>query len=113
MKSAVLEVGGRLGIPVRHFDAHVRYDGSFYGQGRNGLPFPELIRVDALLELIRSLGPGVTELGCHPGYPDGLVSGYLRERAVEVQTLCDARVRQAVAEAGVELRSFRDELTAG
>jgi predicted glycoside hydrolase/deacetylase ChbG (UPF0249 family) len=113
VKSAVLAVGERLGVPVRHFSSGVRYVGGFYGQGRDGRPFPELIGVPALVRLIGSLEPGVTELGCHPGYADGLVSGYLREREVEIATLCDPLVRQAVADGGVELRSFADDLTGG
>jgi chitin disaccharide deacetylase len=111
VKSIVIALGERLGVPVRHFSPHVRYAGGFYGQGRDAQPFPNLIRVPAFLKLIRSLAPGVTEVGCHPGYGDGLESAYVREREIELETLCDPRVRRALVDEGVELRSFRDGLT--
>lgn len=111
VRSAVLELGERLGIPVRDFSPRVRYVGSFYGQGKDARPYTELIRLPALVELMRSLGPGVTELGCHPGYGDGLVSTYVREREIELETLCDPHVREVLAEERIALRSFRDALT--
>jgi len=111
VRSVVLEVGERLGVPVRHFTPGVRYRGEFYGHGRHAEPAPELISVDALVNIVRSLEPGVTELSCHPGEAAGLRSGYLDERERELETLCDPRVRAAIEEAGVVLRSFRDALT--
>jgi chitin disaccharide deacetylase len=110
VKSTVLELGERLGVPVRHFSPRVRYVGGFYGQGRDARPFPELISVPGLVALIRALAPGLTEVGCHPGYGEGLVSAYVREREIELGTLCDPRVRQALVDERVELRSFRDGL---
>jgi chitin disaccharide deacetylase len=108
-RSVVVELGERLGVPVRDFSPRVRYRGNFYGQGsRDAAPYPELIGVDALIALIRSLEPGVTELGCHPGETAGLVSTYVEEREREIETLCDPRVRDAIAGEGIELRSFRD-----
>ena len=68
----------------------------------------DLIGPAALVEILRTLPPGITELGCHPGEADGLDSMYLAERAVEVRTLCDPRVRTALAEEGIELCSFAD-----
>jgi predicted glycoside hydrolase/deacetylase ChbG (UPF0249 family) len=64
----------------------------------------------ALLERIATTS-GVTELMCHPGEPDeGLAkrSGYARERATELATLTDPRVRAAVKDLGITLATFAD-----
>ena len=52
--------------------------------------------------------PGRWELACHPGLDESLDSVYGAERAVEVETLCDRRVRAAILAAGIELVSFRE-----
>jgi predicted glycoside hydrolase/deacetylase ChbG (UPF0249 family) len=65
----------------------------------------------ALLERIATEGRGVTELMCHPGEPDeGLAkrSGYARERATELATLTDPRVRAALKDLGITLATFAD-----
>ena len=53
------------------------------------------------------VGNGVTELGCHPGYPDPtLVSSYSEDRELELRTLCDARVRRFIQTSGIALVGF-------
>jgi predicted glycoside hydrolase/deacetylase ChbG (UPF0249 family) len=100
-------LAAELGVPLRGTDDAVRYCGAFYGQTGRGEPFHEAITVDALVGIIRSVPPGATELACHPGL--GSDPGpYDVERRIEVETLCDPRVRTAVDEAGVALRSFAD-----
>jgi predicted glycoside hydrolase/deacetylase ChbG (UPF0249 family) len=106
VRSVLIGLACDLGVPLRHFSPGVRYCGTFYGQTAKGLPFPEGIRVEALIQTLASLPPGVTELGCHPGEGDDLDSMYSHERAVEVKALCDPRVRAALAAGGVELCSF-------
>jgi predicted glycoside hydrolase/deacetylase ChbG (UPF0249 family) len=106
VRGVVLELGNRLGVPVRGFDERVRYVGDFFGQA-NGRPYPDLIGVDSLIGLLRALPDGTTELGCHPGFAADLVSSYRDERAVEVATLCHPRVRAAIADEGIELQTFR------
>ena len=98
----------RLGVPLRGY-CNVHNLPKFYGQW-GGETHLEQISVDGLLRLLDSeLGPGVTELTCHAGYVDeGLVSSYAREREAEVRTLCDPRVRAALAERGIHLAGFRD-----
>ena len=108
VRSALRRAGDRLGIPVRQASDAVRYRGDFYGQDGRGWPVPDAITVDALVALLESLPEGVTELGCHPGEPDGLDSTYRTERATEVATLCDPRVRSAVGRLGLRLHSFAD-----
>src|SRR5204862_4948409 len=52
---------------------------------------------------------GVTELACHPGYVEaGFRSSYAAEREVELRTLCDERVLQAIRQREIELIGFRD-----
>lgn len=97
-----------LGIPLRARDPRIRFCGDFYGQSAVGEPLPEAITVRALLDLLAGLPLGITELGCHPGMSTDDDLPYGRERAIEVQTLCDPRVRAALRDQGVELRSFAE-----
>lgn len=69
------------------------------------------VGVDPLLALLARLArqDGVTELMCHPGEPDESLakrSGYARERATELATLTDPRVRAAVSDLNIELATF-------
>jgi len=98
----------RFSVPVRGWSA-VRHLPKFYGQW-GGETHLEQISVAGLLRLLDAeLGPGVTELTCHAGYVDeGLASSYTVEREAELRTLCDPRVRPALAERGIRLAGFRD-----
>ncbi len=109
--SAFLDVARELGTPLRGCDLRVRYCGDFYGQTSKGEPVHEAISVQALLGLLASLPVGVTELGCHPGVWPDTESVYGRERALEMQTLCDPRIRSAISANRIELRSFADLTT--
>jgi hypothetical protein len=65
----------------------------------------------ALLEDIAASGDDTTELMCHPGEADADLtrrSSYARERAPELATLVDPRVRRKVDELGLALSAFRD-----
>ena len=106
-RGAALRWARAIGVPLRHF-SKARYVGSFYGQTAEGVAYPEGITVENFLGLLERLGPGVTELGCHPGFDDGLVTVYAAERAQEARVLCDARVADALVRLDVELCSFRD-----
>jgi predicted glycoside hydrolase/deacetylase ChbG (UPF0249 family) len=98
----------RLGVPLRSCSDAVRYCGDFYGQSSSGWPWHEGIGVEQLLRILDQLPPGVTELGCHPGFADDLDSVYRVERALEVASLCDARVKAAVEAGKIELVTFRE-----
>jgi len=69
-------------------------------------------RSSDLVELIRALPEGVTEFMCHPGRcGDELRSARTRlkeSREEELRALTASEVRTALAEAGVELVSYRD-----
>jgi predicted glycoside hydrolase/deacetylase ChbG (UPF0249 family) len=99
---AVDSLAAELGIGVRDRDARVAYIG-MYGQDGKGRTLLGSIQPAAYIHVIRNLVPGVTELGCHPGYVEDLDSDYRVEREFEVSTLCDPSVRDTVAAAGVRL----------
>ena len=88
----------REGLPAR--DGAVRHEPRFYGEPAVG--------VDRLLEILETLPDGDSELGCHPGYADGLSSRYTVERELELQTLTDPRVRSRLEELGIELIGWRE-----
>jgi predicted glycoside hydrolase/deacetylase ChbG (UPF0249 family) len=102
------EVARELGVPLRHFDPGIRFRGDFYGQTGTGDPEPDAITSQALVRLLEQLPHGITELGCHPGYADGLRSWYRHERAQEIRSLCDPSVRAAVERLELRLVSFAD-----
>jgi len=105
-RSVVLEAALELRVPVRDCNPEIRYCGRFYGQTAEGSPYPEGITSNALIEIMSQLPPGITELACHPGEGEVPYTTYTDERAIEVKTLCDARVRAALIEMGIELCGF-------
>jgi predicted glycoside hydrolase/deacetylase ChbG (UPF0249 family) len=95
-------------IPLRECSG-VRYCSRFYGQW-DGERHPEQVSVAGLVRILETeIGEGVTELACHPGYPDpALVSSYADERELELRTLCDGRVRHFLERCGIALVGFGD-----
>jgi predicted glycoside hydrolase/deacetylase ChbG (UPF0249 family) len=106
-RTAVIELGRRLGVPVRHFSPAVRYCGAFYGQTDEGDALPDAVSVDALVRILKRLPPGITELCCHPGADDRETT-YGTERDWESATLRDPRVREAILAEEIRLCSFTD-----
>jgi len=104
--SVATRLATELGVPLRA--RGIRYEGGFYGQSGKGEPWPRGIAVEHLIELIESLPDGWTELGCHPGRGVRSESSYGPERERELDALCDRRVRAAIGEQNVELRSFAE-----
>jgi predicted glycoside hydrolase/deacetylase ChbG (UPF0249 family) len=104
----VLAWAQHAGVPVRGY-AGVRHVPHFYGQW-GGETHVEQIAVDGLLRLLdEHVEEGVTELTCHPGYVDsGCPSSYAAEREVELETLCDSRVREALVARDIHLLGFSD-----
>lgn len=102
------ELAAELGVPLRGRSA-ARYHSDFYGM-RDGESRPDLVSAEALCETLeREVGPGVTEIGCHPGYTGaGFSSSYLAEREDEVRALCDPRPRAKLGELGIRLISFAE-----
>jgi predicted glycoside hydrolase/deacetylase ChbG (UPF0249 family) len=104
----VSDVAQRLGIPLRHRCAGVRYCGSFYGQDEHGQSYPEAIGVAGLIQILETLPPGITELACHPAFGDDLTTMYRTERTLELTTLCDPGIRAALAQLQITLCTFAD-----
>lgn len=103
-----LELARRLGVPLRDYSP-LRYFSGFYGQW-GGVTHGEQIRVENLMKLLQTeVRDGITELSCHPGYvePD-FVTSYAAEREMEVRTLCDPAIRQALAEQEIQLVNYHD-----
>lgn len=105
-RSVLAELARDLRVPLRGCNPEMRYRGDFYGQTADGLPRPDAITASALIGILATLPPGLTELGCHPGFAAGLDSMYRSEREAEVKVLCDPRVRAAIVAEGIELCSF-------
>jgi len=105
-RTAVVECGRRLGVPVRHATANITYCGDFYAQTPKGLSYPEFISAAALAKILRGLGPGTYEVACHPGLDDALPTMYCQERQLEVTALVDPEVRRAVDERSIQLITF-------
>jgi predicted glycoside hydrolase/deacetylase ChbG (UPF0249 family) len=106
LRTVLTAVACELAVPLRHCSAGIHYCGDFYGQTTKGEPFPDAISVGAILNILETLPPGCTELGCHPGIGDDLDTMYCSERVEEVKVLCDPRVRASITTMGIELCSF-------
>jgi predicted glycoside hydrolase/deacetylase ChbG (UPF0249 family) len=108
VRTILIEMAQRLGVPLRHCCPDVGYRGNFYGQTAEGAPLPNVISVDGLLHILETLPAGCTELGCHPADGCDLDTMYCHERLEELRVLCHPRVRAAITTMGIELRSFRN-----
>lgn len=99
-----LAVATERRLPLREHSG-ARYFSKFYGQWSSGETHLEQVCVEMLCQMLRTeLCAAVTELGCHPGYVDPhYISSYSIEREAELRTLCDPRVREAIAELQIEL----------
>lgn len=103
-----VRIASEMGVPLRHHLGGVRYCGDLYGRDSQGKPIPKAISPKALVDIIRGLEPGVTELACHPGMGTDAGSAYDVEREQEVDVLCDPGVAAALRDEGVTLQSFAD-----
>jgi predicted glycoside hydrolase/deacetylase ChbG (UPF0249 family) len=73
---------------------------SFFGSGAT---------TENLRFILAHLREGVSELMCHPGYPDDTLvrnSTYAREREKEIVALCDPAIREALAAEDIKLINF-------
>lgn len=103
-KGAAEALAAELGVPLRN--RAIRYEGGFYGQSGKGEPFPEGITAAALMDLIRALPSGWTEIGCHPAAGPVPTSSYDAERQIELATLRDPQVKDLLNVMHVRLCSF-------
>lgn len=107
VRSAAVTAAAALSIPLREH-GEIRYCGAFYGQDRHGAPFPQAVTPGALTHLLRELGPGTTEIGCHPATVAETFTSYSPERPAELVALCDPGVKRTIRECGIELCRFGD-----
>jgi len=97
------------------------YDDARHEVRKAGVPTPDAfvvdfyggdtLRVDYLVKRIETLPEGTSELCCHPARVDDAlrrVSSYAEPRADELKVLCDADVKRALEQNGVELVGFAD-----
>jgi predicted glycoside hydrolase/deacetylase ChbG (UPF0249 family) len=101
-------IARELGVPLRHRSSRLRHDGRFYGQTNTGDPLTAGISPAHLMEILRGLPEGVTEVACHPGFADDLLTMYRAERQVELDALCDPAIRRAMGDEGIELIGFAE-----
>lgn len=65
------------------------------------------VKVKNLLQILKELPKGITELMCHPGYIADLQNDYYREeREIEVTVLTSPQVRAAIQEFDIQLITF-------
>ena len=108
VRSLLVDLARKLSVPLRECDPVIRYCGDFYGQTGEGEPLPDNISAAGLRAVLHALPDGVTELGCHPGYGEGLSSVYRLEREQEIRTLCNPTIRASLLEANIGLCRFDD-----
>jgi predicted glycoside hydrolase/deacetylase ChbG (UPF0249 family) len=108
-RSVMLALARELKVPLRECDPRIQYCGDFYGQGAEGESLPELLTLANFKNILGSLPAGATELGCHPGYDDGLITPYRSERKLEIEVLCHPSAPEIVASSGFVLGRM-DEL---
>jgi chitin disaccharide deacetylase len=111
-RSIAADLADSLGVSLREHGP-ARYCGAFYGQAPGGEPLRDGIGPAALVSIIRGLPKGFTELCCHPSKDVHVPSSYAFERYIELQSLCDPRVRAALAEVGARLCTFRELVRPG
>jgi predicted glycoside hydrolase/deacetylase ChbG (UPF0249 family) len=102
------ELAREHGIPLRD-ELPVIFKGGFYAQWEHGKGDPEKVSAEALEWTLRNEvhHGGIYELSCHPGYFDPAVSYvYHREREWELETLCAPRIREVLAEQGIDVINY-------
>ena len=116
LEDAVLALATETGCAVRTHDgrqrgrfrdAGIRTTDRFVREFQHG----GAIHVDALLDLLERLGveSGTAELMCHPADPDAMLlstSSYARERGMELETLTDPLVRDAIERLDIDLITY-------
>lgn len=102
------QVAHELAVNLRSCGGVVQYCGAFFGADEHMTPRPEFVSSANLIHLLDQLPTGITELSTHPGWDMALESDYRDARLVEVQTLCNPAIRQAIADRGIRLVSFAD-----
>lgn len=106
VRSILVKLANQFNIPLRFYNPKIQYCGKFYGQSAQGSPNSGVLSVSGLLKILKSLPPGYTELGCHPGVANDVQTGYGVERLIEVKILCHPQVRKFLSTLDIQLCSF-------
>lgn len=85
-----------LEVPLRNRE--IRYERRFYGR--------DAISPEHLIQLIKALPPGWTEIGCHPAAGPVPSSSYDAERQIELETLRHPDVKNLLNVTSVRLCSY-------
>ena len=111
--AALVTVAREAGLPVRNASPAVgeRLRGAGIATTDAFVErfFGDEARLDVLLEILGAVGPGVTELMCHPARVDDELrnaSSYVEERERELAALTAPAARGAVEAAGLRLVHF-------
>jgi chitin disaccharide deacetylase len=107
IRSILIDAARRLNIPLR-LCSEIHYCGQFYGQMNDGTPLWNNISVEALIDLLGKLPPGITELSCHPAQQVDLNTMYAEERLRELQVLRDKRIHDFIVSENIQLCSFHN-----
>jgi predicted glycoside hydrolase/deacetylase ChbG (UPF0249 family) len=101
------ELAREHALPLRD-KPPVTFKGGFYGQWEYGVSDPSKVSLQALEKiLIGELTSGIYELAVHPGYYDAAADYvYHREREMEMNTLCDPRLRELIDRQQIHLISY-------
>jgi hypothetical protein len=102
----MVKLSRQLRVPLRELDSRIHYCGDFYGQTGEGKRLAGVLSVAGLKRILASLPPGITELGCHPGYGEGLNTMYRAERALETRVLRRRETRSTLRSLDIQLCSF-------
>jgi len=92
----------------------LRYQGrtQSFPDGTFGIAATGALNLELLQRIVERIPEGTWEFVCHPGYHDGeldKIRTRLREsRAEELKVLMSAAAREALAQRGIELISYRD-----
>lgn len=112
---ALVEVARRYRLPVRNsspaIERRLRETGVATTEAFVERFFGDDTGLDTLLAVFDGLGPGVTELMCHPARVDDELradSTYTDARERELATLTDPAARRALAECGIRLATFAE-----
>jgi predicted glycoside hydrolase/deacetylase ChbG (UPF0249 family) len=68
--------------------------------------FDETVSFENLSRVLKNVQEGVTELGCHPGYPADLDEVYKEPRETELRLMTDPRIKAIIEEEGIQLINF-------
>jgi predicted glycoside hydrolase/deacetylase ChbG (UPF0249 family) len=103
------ELAAPVGVPLRE-DGQVTFVGGFYGQWEWEVTDLHHVSAEFLCWILENeVLEGWTEISCHPGFVTGdYRSAYLDERAVELQTLTDPRIRERIDQLGIRVANYRD-----